>query len=178
MRLLREWMHQPFQPVSRSALVVWLVFYALLMFHLATDSDGFPVTHNVNLIVHEAGHFFFGWFGETIGLLGGTLAEVLVPLLLAAYFLRQGHTAAVAFCLFWAFHTSSGIATYMADARTVALPLVGSGDHDWELLLTRWGVLHRDAQIARGVRIIGWLGMLGTVAWFVWMSLRPQQDSH
>jgi hypothetical protein len=176
MRLLREWMHQPFQPVSRGAMIAWLVFYALMMFHIATDTDGFPVTHNANLIVHEAGHFLFGWFGQTIGILGGTLAEVLVPLLLAAYFLRQGHTVAVAFCVFWAFHTSSGIASYMADARTVALPLVGSGDHDWEMLFTQWGVLHRDAKIAGTVRFIGWLGMLATVAWFVWMSLRSQRE--
>jgi hypothetical protein len=154
----------------------WLAFYALFLLHMATDADGFPFTHGVNLVVHEAGHFFFGWLGWTIGILGGTLAEILVPLLFAAYFLRQGHTAGVAFCVFWMFHTSSAISVYMADARTVSLPLVGSGDHDWEILFEQWGVLHRDTQIASVVRSLGWLGMLGSVAWLAWIARRAQSE--
>lgn len=144
---------------------------------MATDADGFPLTHPVNLVVHEAGHFFFGWFGYTMGILGGTLAEVIVPLLFAAYFFHQRHTMAVAFCLLWAFHTSSGISTYMADARTVTLPLVGSGDHDWELLFGQWGVLHLDTKIAAVVRFLGWVGMLSSVGWLAWMARRVPQPS-
>ena len=151
-----------------------MVFYGLFLLHMATDEDGFPFTHPVNLVLHEAGHPLFSWFGDTLGILGGTILEILIPLLIAAYFFRQRHTAGVAFCLFWMFHTSSGIATYMADARTVTLPLVGSGDHDWEILFTQWGVLHLDRKIAGFVRVVGWLGMLGSVGWLTWMSLRQR----
>src|SRR2546427_4689979 len=30
---------------------------------------------NVNLMIHEAGHFFFSWFGHTVMILGGTRSE-------------------------------------------------------------------------------------------------------
>ena len=145
---------------------------------MATDEDGFPVTHLVSLVVHEAGHPVFHAFGYTMGILGGTLAEILVPLLIAVYFFRQRHAAGVAFCLFWMFHTFSGISVYMADARTVSLPLIGSGDHDWEILFTQWGVLHLDTRIAAVVRALGWLGMLSIIAWFAWMYRRIPPESH
>lgn len=163
---------EEWQSVPRGALIAWLVCYALFLLHLATADDGVPFTHLVNLVIHEAGHPLFHAFGYTIGILGGTLAEVLVPLAIAAYFFRQRHTAGVAFCLFWTFQTFAGISVYMADARTVTLPLVGSGDHDWEILFTQWGVLHLDTKIAAVVRFLGWLGMLASIAWFAWMSRR------
>jgi hypothetical protein len=53
----------------------------------------------------------------------------------------------------------------MADARTAALPLVGSGDSDWELLFSRWGLLAQDQKIGGFIRSLGWLGMLATMAW-------------
>jgi len=35
----------------------------------------------------------------------------------------------------------NNISVYMADARTLSLPLVGGGDHDWNELFHRFGVL-------------------------------------
>jgi hypothetical protein len=46
--------------------------------------------------------------------------------------------------------------------------------HDWNYLFGRLGLLAHDTQIASVVRVIGWLGMLATVLWFVWRSLTPQ----
>jgi hypothetical protein len=37
--------------------------------------------------------------------------------------------------------------------------------HDWNIIFSSLGVLHRDTAIATVVRAAGWLGMLGTVAW-------------
>jgi hypothetical protein len=64
----------------------------------------------------------------------------------------------------------------MADARAQELPLltVGSGNdviHDWNYLFGKLGVLAHDTQIASAMRVIGWLGMFGIVAWFVWRGL-------
>ena len=160
--------------VSLTALLAWLTFYALFLFHAARSESGFLLLDHVNLVIHEGGHFFFGWFGETMGILGGTLGELLVPLLIAAYFVWHRQTAGVAFASFWLFENFLYIATYMADARTVALPLVGGGEHDWELLFAQWSVLQHDRAIAGVVRTLGWLGMLGSVGWLVWMALRTR----
>ncbi|HVS89948.1 MAG TPA: hypothetical protein VHF01_17230 [Candidatus Acidoferrum sp.] len=73
------------KPVSRGAGIAWLCFYALFLIYAFADRSGFLFLDYVNLIIHEGGHFFFSWFGYTIMILGGTLGELLVPLLCAIY---------------------------------------------------------------------------------------------
>lgn len=162
------------QPVSRAALIAWLVFYALFLIYAFANRGEFLIVDNVNLVTHEAGHFFFSWFGFTLGILGGTLGELLVPLLIGFYFFRQRHTTGVAFCAFWFFENFPYIGRYMADARTVSLPLVGSGAHDWEILFTQWDLMIHDRAIGGAVTTIGWVGMLASVAWIAWMARKTQ----
>ncbi len=153
------------KPVSRGAGIAWPCFYSLFLLYAFTNRSGFLFLDFVNLIIHEGGHFFFSWFGNTIMILGGTLGELLVPLLCAIYFFWQREATAFAFCSFWFFENFPYIGTYMADARTAALPLVGSGDSDWEILFSQWGLLAQDQKIGGIMRTLGWLGMLATVAW-------------
>ncbi len=153
------------KPVSRVAGIGWLCFYALFLLYAALDRSGFLFLDYVNLIIHEGGHLFFTWFGETLMILGGTLGELLVPLLCAAYFFFHRETAGFAFCSFWFFENFPYIGTYMADARAQALPLVGSGEHDWEILFGQWGLLALDQKIGGIMCTLGWLGMIATVAW-------------
>jgi len=166
------------KPVSRGALIAWLVAYGLFLWYAARDTEGFLFIDHANLVFHEAGHMFFSWFGHTIMILGGTLGELLVPLGVALYFGRQRETAGVAFAIFWFFENFLYIATYMADARAMELPLVGIGDtvgHDWNLLFSQWGVLMQDTHIAAATRALGWCGMLATLAWLIWMHLRTAE---
>ncbi|HEX2712436.1 MAG TPA: hypothetical protein VHM88_09470 [Candidatus Acidoferrales bacterium] len=172
MELYFERPEQDWRAVSRAPLAGWLVFYGLYLVHAVTNKDGFLVLDYVNLAIHEAGHLFFGWFGFTIGILGGTLAELLVPLFIAVYFFWRRETSGTAFAAFWFFENFLYIGTYMADARTLALPLVGSGEHDWEILFGQWGLLVHDRAIGSATRQLGWAGMLATVAWLVWMARR------
>jgi hypothetical protein len=160
--------------VSRAGLAAWLGFYTLFLVHAATNRDGFLLLDHVNLVFHEGGHFFFSWFGHTLTILGGTLGELIVPLAIAVYFYWHRETAGVAFACFWFSENFLYIGTYMADARTLALPLVGSGDHDWEILFGQWGLLTRDQAIGGTMRSLGWLGMLATVVWLVWMFWRSE----
>ncbi len=158
--------------MSRLALGGWLGFYALFLLRAATNTNGFLILDHVNLVFHEAGHFFFSWFGRTVMILGGTLGELIVPLAIATYFFWRRDTAGTAFAAFWFFENFLYVGTYMADARTLALPLVGSGDHDWEILFAQWGVLVHDQAIGGTMRVFGWLGMLVTIVWLVWMCVR------
>jgi hypothetical protein len=103
-------------------------------------------------------------------ILGGTLGELLVPLLCGIYFFWQREVTAVAFCSFWFFENFLYIGTYMADARALALPLVGSGDHDWEILFGQWGLLQQDQRVGGTTRAVGWMGMLATITWFAWRA--------
>lgn len=161
------------KPVSRIGGTAWLCFYGLFLVYAAADRSGFLFLDYVNLMIHEAGHFFFSWFGYTITILGGTLGELLVPLLCGAYFFVQRETAGFAFCGFWFFENFPYIGTYMADARDQALPLVGSGDHDWNILFGQWGLLLHDRQIGATTKAFGWVGMIAVVCWLAWKTYRP-----
>src|ERR1700675_1095923 len=155
----------PWKPVSRLTGIAWLCFYALFLLYAFADRSGFLILDYVNLIIHEGGHFFFSWFGNTIMILGGTLGELLVPLLCAIYFFWQREATGCAFSSFWFFENFPYIGAYMADARTAALPLVGSEESDWTILFTQWGLLAQDVKIGAIMRTLGWLGMLATMAW-------------
>src|SRR6266513_2897953 len=95
------------KPVSRGAGIAWLCFYALFLLYAFTNRSGFLFLDFVNLIIHEGGHFFFSWFGNTIMILGGTLGELLVPLVCAIYFLWPREATGFAFCSFWFFPWSA-----------------------------------------------------------------------
>jgi len=160
---LEEW-----KPVSRLAGIAWLISYTLFLLYAFANRPGFLFIDFVNLIIHEGGHFFFSWFGYTITILGGTLGELLVPLFCALYFFFHRETTGFAFSAFWFFENFLYIGTYMADARAQALPLVGSGDHDWDILFGQWGLLAQDEKIGGTTRILGWLGMLAVTAWLAY----------
>jgi hypothetical protein len=76
--------------------------------------------------------------------------------------------------LLWFFENWLNIARYMADARAQALPLVGSGDHDWNTIFGGWHVLAYDTQIASVVKIVGWTGMAAVCFWVVWRWYRDR----
>jgi hypothetical protein len=153
------------KPVPRGAGIAWLCVYALFLLYAYFDTSGFLFPDYVNLIIHEGGHFFFSWFGHSIMILGGTLGELIVPLLCAAAFFGQRQATGFAFSIFWFFENFPYIGTYMADARTASLPLVGSEESDWTILFTQWGILAQDQKIGGIMRALGWLGMLATMGW-------------
>jgi hypothetical protein len=164
----------PWKRVSRLAGIAWLSFYTIFLLCALTSRSGFLILDYANLIIHEDGHFFFSWFGDTIRILGGTLGELIVPLLCATYFFFQRETTGFTFSTFWFFENFPYIGTYMADARTSVLPLVGSDESDWTILFTQWGLLAQDQKIGRIMRTLGYLGMLATMAW---LAYRLRQDA-
>jgi hypothetical protein len=175
--VIREWLapEDGFAPVSQRALIGWGICYALFLLYAAANTTGFLFIDFANLMIHEGGHAVFGWAGYYTQILGGTLGELLVPLLCALVFIRRGETAAVAFSAFWGFENLLYIATYMGDARRAALPLVGSDESDWAILFSHWGVLHLDRTIAAWTRAFGWIGMLAAIGWLVWMHVRSER---
>ena len=170
---LQSIVDEPWKPVSRPAVIAWLAFYAGFLAYAFSAHGGFLFIDSANLVVHEGGHNLFGWFCPTLGLWGGTLLQWLVPFLLAAYFYTQRQAAGFVFCLFFFFENWLYTATYMADARAQELPLVTTGDpdfveHDFHAIFSSLGVLGYDTKIAAVVRILGWCGMVGCIAWLGW----------
>lgn len=181
MESFKSILDEPWKPVSRPALVGWLVFYVAFLAYAFSAHGGFLFIDTANLIVHEGGHNLFGWFGPTLGLWGGTLLQWLVPFLLAVYFFTERQTTGFVFCAFFFFENWLYTATYMADARVQQLPLVTTGDadvieHDFFAIFTSLGVLNHDTQIAAIVRLLGWCGMFGCLAWLAF-RIRGQSSN-
>src|SRR5215471_2276588 len=165
--------------VSRMGGGFSLAVYLLFFRYAWRDRSGFLFLDFVNLMIHEAGHLFFAWGGHTIMLLGGTFGELLVPVLCAAFFWFYRQTYGLAFCAFWFFENFLYIGTYMADARTSALPLINSDESDWTLLFGQWGILQHDQQIGHFMRTLGWLGMFAAVSWLVYrLYCDSRPESH
>jgi len=135
----------------------------------------------VNLPFHEAGHIFFSPFGSTLHILGGTLGELLVPALLCGYFIvKDRRPPGAAFCFWWFGENFIYIARYMADARDLDLPLVGGGDHDWNELFHRFGLLSEPsvARVSSLTHLLGVVLMLLGLAWLAVFALpRARRDS-
>src|SRR6202166_63085 len=94
---LQSILDEPWKPVSRPALVPWLIFYAGFLLYAFSARGGFLFIDNANLVVHEGGHNLFGWFGPTLGLWGGTLLQWLLPFLLAVFFFTTPQTPPLLF---------------------------------------------------------------------------------
>jgi hypothetical protein len=170
-------LQEDWKPVSRPALFGWLAFYALfLVYALFRHGEGLFIDL-VFLPIHEGGHLLFGWLGQMMGVAGGTLLQLGVPLAIAIYFFLQRQLLGTAFATFFLFENFLQISTYMADARKMELPLVTVGNadevgHDWFILFDRMGVLRHDTQIAAVVRLLGWLGMIGVVVWLYFRGMK------
>ncbi|MFC2035414.1 hypothetical protein ACFLUJ_04735 [Chloroflexota bacterium] len=168
--------------VSTPKYIAFVIGFLLLTALLVFDNDGYiRFIDDANLWFHEGGHFIFGLFGDTMGLYGGTLMQLLVPIICAVAFWRRESLVSVSVALIWFFENFFDIAIYMADARVQKLPLlIPGGEHDWTNILSRWGVLHLDTTFATILRGIGWLGLCLTLAWttYLWWQDRRLYSKH
>jgi hypothetical protein len=126
---------------------------------------------SLDLAIHETGHLVFAFGGEFFGLLGGTLAQLLVPTAFVIALWRQGDRHGATIPLWWLGQSFTNVAVYIRDARAQELPLVGGGEHDWFLILERFGLLESDLAIARFSTLVGAV-CIGAAAVLGWRVLR------
>jgi hypothetical protein len=139
---------------------------------LETNYAGESFLHLVNLPFHEAGHLVFMPFGRFMMFLGGTLGQILMPIICLATFLiktRDPFGASVA--LWWTAENFMDIAPYINDARALDLMLLGgvtgkeTDGHDWENILGMLGWLPYDHRIAHLCYNVGILLMVVSFLW-------------
>ena len=132
------------------------------IFFSVTYETPFPINFihfmldNFLLIVHEAGHTFFSVFGvRTITILGGSLFEVLLPVIILSFFWINKKKVAIQLSLYMVGFAFLQVAFYAADGGARQLPLIGGlskESHDWYNLLAGWGML--DSDITVGVFLV------------------------
>jgi hypothetical protein len=149
---------------------------------LETNYTGESFLHLINLPFHEAGHILFIPFGRFMTILGGSLGQVLMPLICLGTFLiktRDPFGASVA--LWWTAESVMDVAPYINDARALDLMLLGgvtgkeTDGHDWNNLLTMLGWLEYDHRLAHLAYNAGILLMLASLMWGGWLLIRHYQ---
>ena len=125
--------------------------------------------HNINLPFHEFGHILFMPFGRFMTILGGSLFQVLLPLILMGVFVfKQRDTFAASLMLWWCGQSFIDLSPYIDDAQYRALPLVGGGgeeSHDWGNLLTMMNLLPQTHSIAKSCFLLGAIILIGGLLW-------------
>lgn len=137
----------------------------LLPFHLYTPSRSFDLpnllwlTHLILLYIHEAGHLIFSIFGKTISILGGSLNQIIIPVLWFLVAKREG-SALSNIALFFTGVSIVDVSLYVKDAGMLQLPLLGglsTSHHDWANLLNDWGLIEYGYAFGE---VLFWFGML------------------
>jgi hypothetical protein len=162
----------------------WIAF-VIWSFSLITApmiEVGSSFLHMINLPFHEAGHIIFSPFGHYIMVAGGSLMQLLVPLICAGALLFQNRDQfGAALCVWWFGENLLDLAPYIDDARSLQLMLLGGPaaeveGHDWEALLEPHQWLHLDHTIANAAHFIGSTVMVGALAWAAVALARPKAD--
>lgn len=152
--------------------ILLLFFYMMNASFNMYTKDTWSLIQHVNLIFHEAGHVIFFLFGNFIYILGGTLGEILIPLIIAGYFFIQKDAVGTGFGLWWLSTALWSVSIYARDARTQALPLLGGDNvgHDWTNMLLDLGLLRYD-QIIGNIFLILSIFTFSCALLFLWQSL-------
>jgi hypothetical protein len=160
---------QEWQPVGTPAFIGCSLLVVVVCYFANTGEHWVYILDSANLVFHEAGHPFFGLLlGERITVYGGTLGQLVFPIVATISFWWRREALSFALCAAWLFENFWNIARYMADARVQMLPLVGTGEHDWTEIFSRWHVLQRDTGIAGFVSLLGWIGLCLAWGWLAW----------
>lgn len=156
---------------SRAALVLGLAVWTWQFARTPLSPDAMDsFLHLPDLVFHEAGHLLFGMFGRFMSVLGGSLTQVLIPVIVAVAFVRQEQPFGAAIGAWWAGQNLVDLAPYIADARSLRLVLLGGRTgaevegHDWEFILNQLGISHFDRSIGLATHALGILIMVGSLA--------------
>jgi hypothetical protein len=161
-----------------AGLAIWTVQFARTP--LSTDAMS-SFLHLPDLVFHEAGHIVFSPFGRFMAVLGGSLLQVLIPVIAAIAFLRQDEKFGAAICSWWAGQNFIDLAPYIADARRLRMVLLGGRTgaevegHDWEYILTQLGMLHLDVRLGMAAYGLGMILMVGSLALAARTALRDSE---
>ena len=151
-------------------LVLW--GWRFMTTPLETNYTGESLLHLVNLPFHEAGHLLFMPFGRFMTILGGSLGQILMPLVcLGTFLLKTRDPFGGSVALWWTAENFMDVAPYINDARAMDLLLLGGftgkevDAHDWNNLLTMLGWLQYDHGLAKLSYGMGTVLMLLALAW-------------
>jgi hypothetical protein len=167
---------------TRIALVAGLAVWTVQFARTPLGADAMSsFLHLPDLVFHEAGHIIFSPLGRFMTVLGGSLLQLLIPVIAAIAFVRQDEPFGAAICAWWAGQNLIDLAPYIADAQSLRLVLLGGRTgaevegHDWEFILGRLRLLHRDQALGRTAHAFGMMIMIAALGFAVRSIVRKSE---
>jgi hypothetical protein len=167
---------------AKIALVLGLAIWTIDFARTPIADDAMEsFLHLPDLVFHEAGHVIFSPFGRFMTVLGGSLLQLLIPVIAAVAFVRQEDKFGAAICAWWAGQNLVDLAPYIADARALRMVLLGGRTgaevegHDWEFLLTQLGITHYDERLGYTTHLFGILIMVAALVYAGRTIMRPSE---
>lgn len=134
-------------------------------------TDTYTYLDYFHLIVHEAGHAMLGFIHEVVTALGGTIMQLIIPVLLIIYFFVNYMRKSLQAALFLEGHSFLNVSIYAADAKDMKLELFGppNAKHDWNWILTHFDALDYTGDVAMFFRIMAGFCFLAAilVPWYI-----------
>ncbi len=148
---------------------IWGV--SLIALDYRDGAMGAAFLHRPLLVFHEAGHVLFMPFGEWFTILGGTLGQLIMPMVLTGALLVKNRDPFGASLGLWFFGVSLlDVAPYMFDALHPQLVLLNGqtgedGGHDWIYLFQSMGLLNKAQWIGALTHKLGALVIIAALGW-------------
>ncbi|MBI5777343.1 MAG: zinc ribbon domain-containing protein [Nitrospirae bacterium] len=165
----------PFYFAGRALVWLGLAAWGWQFIRTPVKSDYWQESfmHGINLPFHEAGHLIFSPFGEFMTVLGGSLFQVLMPLICAGTFLLKNRDPfGTSVGVWWAAQSLMDVSPYINDARDLEMVLLGGVTgrdvedyHDWERILRWLDLLPYDHRIAAWAKGLGSAAMILALVW-------------
>ncbi len=173
-------------PPSLYGRAVLLTIFALwgaklILLDYRTGEINASFLHGPLLVFHEAGHVVFRILGDFMMVFGGTLAQLLLPAIIATAFLVRNRDPFGAAMGTWLLGVSVlDVAPYVYDALDPQLILLGGqtgeeGGHDWIYLLDQLGVTHGAHALGWFAHKVGAVIVLGSIAWAAYLLLSQRK---
>lgn len=141
--------------------LIFAVLLSIYFLWIAWDPMQGSFLDNVDLPIHEFGHLLFRILGEFMGIAGGSLFQVIFPAVFVGYFVWQRSFYSAAVVSLWVGQSILNVWVYAADAVVMQLVLTSGSTgaegsfHDWNYMLTHFGLLGSTKTVAGIIRFIG-----------------------
>ena len=163
--------------------LIFAIAATLYVLWIAYDPMQGSFLDNVDLPIHETGHLLFRPFGEFMMVAGGSLFQVIFPIVFVGYFIWQRSFYSAAIVTLWVGQSILNVWVYASDAVVMQLVLTSGftgsegSFHDWNYMLTHFGLLDSTKGVAKIIRFAGTVTIIAAGAMAIYVSLQPAEPA-